>query len=97
MPFGLCNALATFQGLMALVFSGLINIDCLIYLDDNIIFGRTFDVHIIRLEKVFARLQHENLKIKLSKCKFGLAVVKFLGHIVTADLIGVDPKQISTI
>ena len=97
MPFGLCNAPATFQRLMALVFSGLIGIDCLIYLDDIIIFKSTFDVHIIRLEKVFARLQQENLKIKLSKCKFGVATVKFLGHIVTADGIGVDPEKISTI
>ena len=60
---------------MALVFSGLIGIDCLIYLDDIIIFGPTFEMHTIRLEKVFARLQSENLKIKLSKCKFGLAAV----------------------
>ena len=97
MIFKLCNAPATFQRLMALVFSGLIGIDCLIYLDDIIIFGPTFDVQIIRLEKVFARLQQENLKIKLSKCKFGLAAVKFLGHIVTADGIGVDPNKISTI
>ena len=97
MPFGLCNAPATFQRLMPLVFSGLIGIDCLIYLDDIIIFKTTFDVHIIRLNKVCARQQQKNLKIKLSKCKFGLAAVKFLGHIVTADKIGVDPKKISTI
>ena len=97
MPFGLCNAPATFQRLMALVFSGLIGIDCLIYLDDIIIFKQTFNVHIIRLEKGFALLQQENLKIKLSKCKFELAAVKFLGHIVTADEIGVDPEKISTI
>ena len=97
MPFKLCNGPATFQRLMALVFSGFIGIDCLIYFDDIIIFGPTFDVHIIRLEKVCARLQQENLKIKLSKCKFGLAAVKFLGHIVTADGIRVDPEMISTI
>ena len=70
---------------------------CLIYLDDIIIFGPTFNVHIIRLEKDFARLQQENLKIKLSNCKLGLADVKFQGHIVTADGIGVDPETISTI
>ena len=92
LPFGLCNALATFERLMALVFSGLNGIDCLIYLDYIIIFGFTFDVQIIRLENIFARLQHENLKTKVSKCKFGLAAVKFLGHIVTADGIAVDPE-----
>ena len=82
---------------MALVFLRLIGIDCLIYLDDIIIFGPTCDVHIIRLDKVVARLQQESLKIILSKCKFGLAAVKFLRHIVTADGIGVDPEKISTI
>ena len=97
MPNGFYNAHATYQRLMALVFSGLIGIDCLIYLNDIIKFGPTFDVHIIRLEKVFARLQQENLKIKLSKCKFGFAAVKFLGHIVTAAGIGVDLENISTI
>ena len=98
MPFGLCNTPATFQRLMELVFSGLIGVDCLIYLDDIIIFGPTFDVHTFRLNKnIFARLQQENLKIKLSKCKFGLAAVKFLGHIVTADGIGVEPEKISTL
>ena len=97
------NAIRTLQracyisALNGLSLSGLIGIDCLIYLDDIIIFGPTFDVHIIRLEKVFAQLQQENLKNKLSKCKFGLAAVKFLGHIVTPDDIGVDPEKISTI
>ena len=82
---------------MALVISGLIGINFLIYLDNIIIFGPTFDVHVIRLEKVFARLQQKNLKIKLSKFKFELATVKFLGHIVTVDGIGVHTKKISTI
>ena len=53
MPFGLCNAPATFQRLMALIFSGLIGIDCLIYLDDIIIFGPTFEVHINKTGKSF--------------------------------------------
>ena len=82
---------------MALVFAGLIDINCIIYLDNITIFGPTFDVHIIRLEKVFARQQQENLNIKFFKCKFRLAAVKFLGHIVTTDGIGVDLEKISTI
>ena len=62
MPFGRCNAPATFQRLMALIFSGLVGLECLIYLDDIIIFRPTFDVH-LRLEKVFIRLQENNLKL----------------------------------
>jgi hypothetical protein len=95
MPFGLCNAPATFQRLMALVFSGLIGLDCLIYLDDIIIFAPTFDVHLIRLEKVFSKLQNHNLKIKLSKCCFGRADVKFLGHVVSSSGIAVDQDKVS--
>jgi hypothetical protein len=97
MPFGLCNAPATFQRLMALVFSGLVGLDCLIYLDDIIIFGPNFEVHLLRLEKVLARLQEHNLKIKLSKCKFGLPSVKFLGHKVSPEGIGVDEDKVKTI
>ena len=65
MLFGLCNTPATFQRLMALVFSGLIGIDCLIYLDNIIIFGPTFDVHIIRLEKVLHGYNKRILKLNL--------------------------------
>jgi hypothetical protein len=97
MPFGLCNAPATFQRLMALVFSGLIGIDCLIYLDDIIIFAPTFEIHLIRLEKVFIRLGENNLKIKLQKCHFGMPIVKFLGHVVGQHGISVDPDKISAI
>ena len=71
MPFGLCNASATFQRLMALIFSGLVGLKCLIYLDDIIIFGPTFDVHLLCFEKVFIRLQENILKIKLQKCHCG--------------------------
>ena len=87
MPFGLCNAPATFQRLMALIFSGLVGLECLIYLDDIIIIGPTFDVHLFCLAKVFIRLQENNLKIKLQKCHFGLPHVSFLGHVVSGDVI----------
>ena len=96
-PFGLCNAPATFQRLMALMFSGLVGLECLIYLDDIIIFGPTFDVHLLRLEKVFIRLQKNNLQIKLQKCHFGLPHVLFLGHVVGGDGIQTDPAKTSSI
>ena len=97
MPFGLCNAPATFQRLMALIFSGLVGLKWLIYLDYIIIFGPTFDVNLLRLEKVFIRLQENNLKIKLQKCHFGLPHVSFLGHVVSGDGIRTDPTKTSSI
>ena len=94
---GLCNAPATFQRLMALIFSGLVGFECLIYLEDIIIFGPTFDVHLRRLDKVFIRLQENNLKIKLQKCHFGFPHVSFLGHVIIGDGIQTDPAKTSSI
>ena len=70
MPFGLCNAPATFQRLMNLALSGMLWSECLVYLDDIIIFGRTFEEHLSHLASVLARLREVNLKAKLSKCNF---------------------------
>ena len=67
MHFGLCNAPATFQRLMERCMGELNLRDCLIYLDDIIIFSSTFEEHVERLQAVFERLQENNLKLKPSK------------------------------
>lgn len=59
MPFGLCNAPATFQRLMDVVLSGLQWTTCLVYLDDIIVMGRTFEDHLSNLEGVFARIREK--------------------------------------
>ncbi|GBM94250.1 Transposon Ty3-I Gag-Pol polyprotein, partial [Araneus ventricosus] len=64
MPFGLCNAPATFERLMETVLRGLSSEACLVYLDDIIIVGRTFEEHLNNLRKVFPRLQKSQPKIK---------------------------------
>lgn len=63
MPFGLCNAPSTFQRLMELVLVGLRWEVCLAYLDDIIIFGRTWEEHLQRLRAVFTRLKEAHLKV----------------------------------
>lgn len=70
MPFGLCNALATFQRLMDMVLSGLQWMHCLVYLDDVIIFSQDFQSHLAKLHQVFQRLQQAGLKVKPTKCVF---------------------------
>ena len=82
MPFGLCNAPATFQRLMEMCMGDMNLRDCLVYLDDIIIFSSTFEEHIDRLTAVFSRLQEHNLKLKASKCEFMMSQVTYLGHIV---------------
>ena len=70
MPFGLCNAPATFQRLMDAVLAGLQCSNCLVYLDDVVIAGRSFEEHLRNLSKVFDRLRNAGLKLHPSKYSF---------------------------
>ena len=70
MPFGLCDAPATFQRLMDRVLRKLPWKYSLVYLDDIIIFARNFEMHLERLELVLIELKRANLKLRPSKCRF---------------------------
>ena len=70
MPFGLTNAPATFQRLMESCLSDLHLNWCIIYLDDVIVFSKTPEEHITRLEAVFKKISDASLKLKPSKCEF---------------------------
>ena len=83
MPFGLCNAPACFQRLMDLVLSGLQWSQCLVYLDDIIVLGRSFNEHIQNLDSVFQRLQRSGLRLKPSKYAFFRKEVQYLGHVIS--------------
>ena len=97
MPFGLATAPATFMRLMTIVSSGMLYSTCLAYLDDIIIFGRTFDEHLERLDLAIKRLRNANLKLKPSKCSFGQRLVTFLGHIISDIRISTDPARLKRI
>ena len=97
MPFGLCGAPATFERVMELVLRGLRWERCLVYLDDVIVFGKTFEQALENLEEVFSRFQSANLKLKPKKCHLFRKEVNFLGHIVSGDGIRCDPSKISAV
>ena len=97
MPFGLCNAPATFQSMMHAVLRGLSPRDCLVYLDDVIVFSHTFRDHLLRLEAVLTALRHAKLKIKPRKCHLLLGEVHFLGHVVSAEGISTDPEKVQAV
>ena len=84
MPFGLCNASATFERLMEQVLAGLPTTIALLYLDDILVPGCTFDQHITNLRTVFQCLKSANLKLNPKKCARFQKEVKYLGHIVNA-------------
>ena len=99
MPFGLCNAPATFERLVDTVLSGLQWDICLIYLDDIIVYGQTFDETLRNLEKVFEKLLSAGLKLKARKCSLFAEQVKYmyLGHVISKRGIETDPDKISVV
>ena len=97
MPFGLCNAPASFERLMEQVLSGLQNERCLVYLDDIIVAGKTVEETVENFEKVLVRLRKAGLKLKPSKCTLFAQSVRYLGHVVSADGIACDPDKIACV
>ena len=94
MAFGLTNAPATFQLLMECTLAGLSGEQCLIYLDDIIIFSSTFEQHLQRLASVFDRLCSAGLKLEAKKCSFARTHVTYLGHIISSK--GIEPDRNKT-
>ncbi len=97
MPFGLCNAPATFQRLMDVVLSGLLWKNCLVYMDDIIVFGRSFDEHLDNLTLVLDALRAANITLKPSKCKLFCEEIQFLGHVVSSAGVATDPEKVNKI
>ncbi len=97
MPFGCMNAPATFQHLMESCMGDLYFRYCLLYLDDIIVFSRTYEEHLEWLEAVFSRLKEAGLKLKPSKCSFFQRELKYLEHIISKDGVRIDPEKIRVI
>ena len=94
-PFGLCNAPATFFGLIDHVLAGLHWETCLFYLDDIIVFAATWEEHLDCLRQVFEHLRHAQLKLGTDKCTFAAKEVSYLGHRVTEKGLLPDPSLLA--
>ena len=97
MPFGLTNAPATFQRLMDSVFAGLKWKTLLVYMDDVLVYSKTFEDHLANLRAAFDRIREANLILKPNKCFFAKQSIKFLGHIVSDKGIHPDPDRVKAI
>ena len=91
MPFGLCNAPATFQRLMQNTLGELNLTYCIIYLDDVIVFGHTEEEHLECLQVVFECFREFNLKLKPSKCNLFQSEIIYLAHHISKE--GVHPSK----
>ncbi|GJP67944.1 hypothetical protein CLOP_g24702, partial [Closterium sp. NIES-67] len=97
MPFGLTNAPATFQAEMNHILRPLLDECVVVYLDDILIYSRDMKQHVEHLRRVFEILRRERFYVKMSKSKFALEKVQFLGHMVSAQGVHVDPKKIEAV
>ena len=93
MPFGLCNAPATFQRLMQRCLGSQVYDHLLIYLDDVIVYSPDFPTHLQHLEQVFTRLQEHGLKLQPRKCHLFQKQVVYLGHVVSSQGVATDPDK----
>ena len=93
MPFGLCNAPATFQRLMQAVLAGMEWKFCFVYLDDILVCSRTLEEHLDHLQQVFNRLRKAGLTLKPKKCSFLQDQVIYLGHVISSKGIAPDPSK----
>lgn len=97
MPFGLCNAPGTFQGLINDTLREYLDIFCIVYLDDILVFSDTLEEHIDHVRKVLRKLRERDLFCKLSKCQFHVTETDFLGFIVSSEGISMDPRKVTSI
>ena len=85
------------QRLMNQVLRGLTYEQCLVYLDDILIFSTDFDSHLTDIAAVMERIRKAGLKLKPTKCSFGRAEVDYLGHTVSARGIAVQQKKVQAV
>ena len=97
MPFGLTNTSAAFMDLMNRVFNPYLDQFVVVFIDDILVYSNNAQEHEQYLKIVLQILREKQLFAKLSKCDFWLKEVSFLGHIVYAEGIRVDPTKIESI
>jgi hypothetical protein len=97
MPFGLCNAPATFQRVMNEIFYDLIGKTMHVYIDDVTIYTKTFEEHLEVLREVLLRIKKHGMFLKPKKCTIVTHELHMLGHIISRNGIKTDPAKISAV
>lgn len=94
MPFGLCNAPATFQAAMDEMLSPFLMKHCLVYLDDVVIYSKTWKEHLQHVRQVLEAVRERKYYCRLWKCHFGEPRLEYLGHVIHDGKISVDSSKL---
>ena len=97
MPFGLCNAPATFQSYINDTLREFLDVFCSAYLDDVLIFSDTLEEHERHVRLVITRLEAAGLFIDVDKCEFTTQSTRYLGLIISTDGIRMDPAKVEAV
>jgi hypothetical protein len=97
MSFGLTNASAYFMYLMNRVFMEYLDKFVVVFIDDILIFSKTEEEHEAHLRLVLEKLRAHQLYAKFSKWKFWLLELAFLGHVISAGGVSVDPSKVKDV
>ena len=97
MPFGLTNAPGTFQGYVQDALRDLLDVVCVVYIDDILIFSRTQEEHDRHVALVLEQLQGAGLYANPKKCAFDRSEVEYVGYVIRANGIRMDPKKLDTV
>lgn len=96
-PFGLRTSANSFQRLMNIVLSGLEPFNIGVYIDDIIIASSSIKEHFPKLQMVFDRLIHHNLRLKPSKCFFLTETIKYLGFVINKGKVYPDQSNVDIV
>ena len=97
MPMGLTNAPAVFMDIMNMIFQPYLDQYVIVFIDDILIYSGSKEDHEEHLRVVLQILRKNQLYAKFSKCQFWLDSVTFLGHVISAEGVSVDPQKIEAI
>ena len=97
MPMGMKNSSATFQHCMEASLLGLTWVSCLVYLDDIVVYAKTFQEHVERADMVLDRIEKAGLMLKPDKCHLFRREVHFLGHIISGQGVRLSPENVAKV
>jgi hypothetical protein len=97
MPFGLCNAPASFMRMMNEILRPFLDKFCICYLDDIMIYSKDVKEHVSHVTQVLEKLKEWKLRCEPSKCEFHITETRFLGFVVSCDGLAMDQRKVSSV